>query len=137
MEGLLCKLEYWYLSSASCRCCSSAAPTGFLALLAAQEFPVSKPQLLISPPSTHFTLQTRSKSLSDIPLVCPAREPPGGTAADAGSSDADAAPQWEGGSGGRRPAAARDTEAQWQDVSPVRSTHGGLEGGVMGRSNSL
>lgn len=80
-----------------------------------------KPQLLTSPFSTHFTLQTRSKSLSDIPLVCPAHRPPGGTAADEGSPDAGTAAQWEGGNGGRP--LARDSEAQWQDVSPVHSTH--------------
>lgn len=104
-------------------CCSSAPPTGFLALLAAQEFPVCKQQLLISPRSAHFTLQTRSKSLSDIPLACPARKPPGGTAADEGSPDVGTAAQWEGANGGRRLAAARDSEAQWQDVSPVHSIH--------------
>ncbi|XP_075876556.1 uncharacterized protein LOC142884622 isoform X6 [Nelusetta ayraudi] len=56
-----------------------------------------------------------SKSLSDIPLVCPARKPPGGTAADEGGLDAGTAGEWEGEDGQRRLTTARDTEAQWQD----------------------
>lgn len=116
------KLAYWYLAGASCLVAPQLLLQVFLLCSLLRSLLSVCLSVHTAAANSPSFLQTRSKSLSDIPLVCPARKPPGGTAADEGGLDAGTAGEWEGEDGQRRLTTARDTEAQWQDVSPVQST---------------
>lgn len=70
-----------------------------------------------------LSVLTRSKSLSDIPMVYPVRKvPDGNTICDVGQ-DTDMAREWNQENKRKCSVAAKDSEAQWHDVSQGESSN--------------
>lgn len=64
-----------------------------------------------------FSVRIRSKSLSDIPMVYPVRKGPDGNIINDVGQDTGIASEWNQENKHQCRVAAKDSEAQWQDVS--------------------
>lgn len=64
-----------------------------------------------------LSVWTRSKSLSDIPMVYPVRKVPEGNIIYDVGQEADMTLEWNQENKRKCSVAAKDSEAQWQDVS--------------------